>query len=109
LLGREYQAPQGEAEAVLADIWQDLLELECVGRNDHFFELGGHSLLALTMADRLRQRGWNLSAREVFARPLLADLAAVIDDDEANDWIPANLISDPFPLSANTPMEEFRL
>lgn len=109
LLGREYQAPQSEVETALAEIWQELLELERVGRNDHFFELGGHSLLALTLAERLRQRGWNLPAREVFARPLLADLAAAVADDEAADWIPPNLISDSISLSANMPTEEFRL
>lgn len=109
LLGREYQAPRGEVETALAEIWQDLLELERVGRNDHFFELGGHSLLALTLAERLRQRGWSLPAREVFAWPLLADLATAIADDEAPDWIPPNLISDDSSMSANTSMEEFRL
>jgi len=111
LLAREYQAPQGEIETALAEIWRDLLELHRVGRQDHFFELGGHSLLALTLAERLHQRGWGLPAREVFAHPVLADLAAAIaaDCNEA-DPIPPNLIPDPISLlSVKTPMVEFRL
>ncbi|RML14925.1 Amino acid adenylation, partial [Pseudomonas syringae pv. lapsa] len=51
---RVYEAPAGDVEHALADIWQVLLGLERVGRHDHFFELGGHSLLAVQLVSRLR-------------------------------------------------------
>ncbi|WP_338804903.1 amino acid adenylation domain-containing protein [Xenorhabdus griffiniae] len=47
IVTRDYEAPQGEVEITLAQIWQDLLGVERVSRHDHFFELGGHSLLIL--------------------------------------------------------------
>jgi arthrofactin-type cyclic lipopeptide synthetase B len=55
---RQYEPPQGEVERALAQLWQELLRVEQVGRHDSFFELGGHSLLAVTLIERLRGCGW---------------------------------------------------
>ncbi|WP_235570028.1 non-ribosomal peptide synthetase, partial [Lysobacter sp. Root916] len=74
LMRREYEAPQGEIEQELAEVWQSLLNIEQVGRHDHFFELGGHSLLVVAMTTRLRAKGLRgevprslLRARRAFA------------------------------------------
>ena len=73
---RSYEAPQGEIETELAAIWAEVLELERVGRHDNFFELGGHSLLAVQVIARLRQAlGVEVPLRELFAQPVLAELA----------------------------------
>ena len=50
---RTYEPPQGEMEEILANLWQELLGVERVGRHDNFFELGGHSLLAVRMLSYL--------------------------------------------------------
>ena len=63
---RQYEAPQGEIEEILAGIWQELLHVERVGRNDNFFELGGHSLLIVQMLERLRRVGLSVQIRRVF-------------------------------------------
>ncbi|KOS00727.1 non-ribosomal peptide synthetase, partial [Paenibacillus polymyxa] len=47
--GTEYAAPSGEVEERLALLWQDILGIEKVGRNDNFFMLGGHSLKATSL------------------------------------------------------------
>ncbi|MCA7011679.1 amino acid adenylation domain-containing protein, partial [Dickeya dadantii] len=88
----EYDAPQGEIEQVLATIWQDLLGIEQVGRQDHFFALGGHSLLAITLIERLRRAGYALAVSELFKQPTLAALAATLTDSTTTDTVPANLI-----------------
>ena len=51
---REFEAPQGEVEEVVASIWSELLGVSSVGREDSFFDLGGHSLLAMQVIARVR-------------------------------------------------------
>jgi len=81
---REYEAPRGEVEEILARIWQALLRVERVGRNDNFFELGGHSLLIVQMLDRLRRLGLSIELRHAFEAPTLADLADVLSTEAAD-------------------------
>ena len=76
VLSRRYEAPEGDVEIRLAQIWAEVLQLEQVGRNDHFFELGGHSLLAVSLVARMRQAGLHVDARTLFSQPTLAALAA---------------------------------
>jgi amino acid adenylation domain-containing protein len=84
LASREYEAPQGAAEASVAEIWKTLLGVERVGRHDHFFELGGHSLLAMKLIERLRSFGLKADARAIFASPLLRDFAAALTRDDSS-------------------------
>ncbi|WP_186128369.1 amino acid adenylation domain-containing protein [Burkholderia gladioli] len=73
---RDYAAPQGEAECLLAEVWSALLGVEQVSRHDNFFELGGHSLLAVRLVAKLREAGLEADIQTLFGAPTLADLAA---------------------------------
>ncbi|MER8563791.1 vitamin B12 dependent-methionine synthase activation domain-containing protein, partial [Mesorhizobium sp. M1204] len=73
-----YEAPRGEIETALAQIWAELLGVERVGRHDNFFELGGHSLLAVQVLSRALDLGLNFSAAGLFQAPVLKDLASKI-------------------------------
>lgn len=73
---RDYEEPVGEKEMVLAEIWEEVLKVERVGRRDNFFELGGHSLLIMKVITRLRKAGLETDVRTLFATPVLAELAA---------------------------------
>ncbi|RAT40576.1 hypothetical protein AU495_16350 [Lonsdalea populi] len=94
VVSRGYEAPQGEVETALADIWQDLLGLARVGRHDHFFELGGHSLMAVGLIEQLRNRSWTLDVRSIFTTPVLHEMAEAMQDsqDEPAFVVPPNLI-----------------
>jgi amino acid adenylation domain-containing protein/FkbM family methyltransferase len=78
----DFEAPVGDVEAALAEIWMDLLKLKRVGRRDNFFRLGGHSMLAVALTERMRQRGLNVDVRALFTKPTLAELAAAVEDVE---------------------------
>ncbi|HEX9936027.1 MAG TPA: amino acid adenylation domain-containing protein, partial [Longimicrobium sp.] len=87
---RGYEAPVGETEQALAEIWAEVLGIERVGRWDDFFALGGHSLLVVQVIARLRQRGLYTEVRTLFTAPTLAALAAEIGGESREVEVPAN-------------------
>ncbi|WP_415757294.1 amino acid adenylation domain-containing protein [Pseudomonas sp. LT1P18] len=73
---RDFVAPTEGLETQLALIWQDVLQVERVGRDDNFFELGGHSLLVLQVISRVRQQlQLELSVSSLFSAANLAEFA----------------------------------
>ena len=56
--------------------------MERVGRHDNFFELGGHSLLVVRVIARMRRVGLEVDVRALFVTPVLAELAAAMEDME---------------------------
>ena len=95
LVARQYEAPQGAVEGAIAAIWQELLGIARVGRNDQFFELGGHSLTVITLIERLRQQGMALDVKHVFTAPTLSAMAQAVGragQGVAAATVPANAI-----------------
>ncbi|KAG0092958.1 hypothetical protein BGZ92_008022, partial [Podila epicladia] len=87
-----YEAPQGEIETALANIWSKLLKIERISRHDSFFALGGHSLLAVQMIESLRRLGLTVSVRALFDKPILKALAQSLGQHQ-EVIIPPNLIT----------------
>ncbi|HEU5271204.1 MAG TPA: condensation domain-containing protein, partial [Jatrophihabitans sp.] len=65
----------------LAGIWAQVLDVEdTLQPQDNFFLLGGSSLLAMQLLSRIRDGfAVDLQLRELFLRPVLAELAEAID------------------------------
>jgi acyl carrier protein len=79
-----YEAPLGEIETRLAEIWADVLKIERIGRQDNFFELGGHSLLAMQVMARIRHIfNLELPVRSIFEEPTIAGLAGELPKAQA--------------------------
>jgi amino acid adenylation domain-containing protein len=62
-------------------VWRAVLDIETVSADSRFFALGGDSILALRVAARLREAGYAVQVRDVYAHPTLADLAASLERD----------------------------
>ncbi|MBD3860021.1 amino acid adenylation domain-containing protein [Bacillus sp. 28A-2] len=75
-----YEAPRDEVEALLCDIWADVLGVSQVGIHDHFFFLGGDSIKGIQMASRLTQEGWKLDMKLLFQYPTIAELRPYIEE-----------------------------
>ncbi|WFQ81065.1 amino acid adenylation domain-containing protein [Xenorhabdus sp. SF857] len=78
-----YEAPRGDVETALAEIWQKLLKRERVGRYDNFFALGGHSLTAIQLLARMREQDMEMPLATLFTHPTLCELAGAINPNRS--------------------------
>lgn len=93
--------PQSQVERVLAEIWQQLLELPRIGLGDNFFALGGHSLMAVRMISEIRRRlGRRVALAKIFQTETLGDLARVVEEnDQVEHWTQIVSMATPDPNS----------
>jgi hypothetical protein len=76
-----FEPPASETESRLVGLWQEVLGVARVGRNDDFFAAGGNSLLATALNARILDAfAVRTTVRDVFLHPRLADLAECIDN-----------------------------
>ncbi len=79
-------APQDQLELMLIGIWESVLKVKPIGRNDNFFEIGGHSVLAARMFARMEAViGKALPLATLFQGPTVAKLASLLRD---SGWTP---------------------
>ncbi|MGW9571720.1 amino acid adenylation domain-containing protein [Paenibacillus terrae] len=75
-----YREPASASEALLAEIWQDVLGVERVGTEDNFFALGGDSIKAIQMASRLHKHGWKLEMKDLFRNPTIVQVSPYLEE-----------------------------
>jgi len=71
-----FVAPQSPLEVLLAGIWQEVLQVPRIGRDDDFFALGGHSILAIRVAARIASElHREVGVRSIFVHGTVGNLA----------------------------------
>jgi acyl carrier protein len=89
----EYVEPQTAIERAVAQVWQQVLGVDQVGRYDNFFDLGGHSLLMVQIHSKLRDvLNTNISMVDLFTYPTVSAIAQHLSQTQAE--------SSPFQASA---------
>ncbi len=81
-LSNEYLVLETDTQIRMASIWESVLGIEGLGREDDFLELGGHSLLAVQLLGMIREDfgiDAELNLKDILERPNIAELCEYID------------------------------
>ncbi|MEL6836547.1 MAG: amino acid adenylation domain-containing protein [Bacteroidota bacterium] len=86
---QSYVAPGTQVEELLADMWQEILQVDQVGIYDEFLAVGGTSLSAIRLMARINEiLELDLPLSMIFQEPTVAQFAARVEE------ILAKLLSD---------------
>ncbi|GCF10054.1 non-ribosomal peptide synthetase [Dictyobacter arantiisoli] len=78
-----FVAPQTQLEQTIARVWQEVLHLDSMGRNDNFFDLGGHSLLIIEVQRKLhKELRKEIALVELFRYPTIFLLARYLSQSQ---------------------------
>ncbi|MCJ8279751.1 MAG: phosphopantetheine-binding protein, partial [Rivularia sp. ALOHA_DT_140] len=73
--------PKTKIEQEIAQIWQEVLQIDKIGIHDNFFDLGGHSLLMVKVHSKLREKfSHDVSLVEMFRYPTISALVTYFSD-----------------------------
>jgi len=70
--------PQGEVERHIAEVWEEILGVHSIMREDNFYGLGGTSLLSIAISQRLHALGYAASPQTILVSTTVAALAGRI-------------------------------
>ncbi len=80
-LDNPYAPPINELEKEIIEIWQSLLGINPIGREDDFFDLGGHSLLATQILSRIEYKyRVRIPLKEIFGDFTVRNVANILQD-----------------------------
>ncbi|PHH74097.1 hypothetical protein CDD80_3318 [Ophiocordyceps camponoti-rufipedis] len=72
--------PETESELLLLRLWAEVLDcsLESISADDGFIGVGGDSVGAMRLVSLARDRGFGLTVRDVFQKPMLRDMSTCL-------------------------------
>jgi amino acid adenylation domain-containing protein/non-ribosomal peptide synthase protein (TIGR01720 family) len=98
--------PATQIEENLANIWQEVLGVNQVGRFDNYFVLGGDSIRSIRVVSLAQSQGLNLKLEQIFAHPVLSDLAALLETETAAET--HDIDAQPFALIVSSDREKLQ-
>ncbi|MEO1799633.1 MAG: amino acid adenylation domain-containing protein [Cyanobacteria bacterium J06629_2] len=82
---KAYKQPQSVMEREIAEIWQNVLQVERVSLTDNFFDLGGQSLLMIRVHGLLKSKlGVDIPLVDMFRYPTVLSLAEYCTDSKSD-------------------------
>jgi aryl carrier-like protein len=96
-----YEAPATPDEGTMASIWEEVLRLKQVGRNDNLFELGADSLHVFQIAARAGKAGIGVTPRQILQHRTIAAIFA--------ELAKGGQVKSQAPTIKPVPREKFRL
>ena len=71
--------PANKTEAVLLEVWKEILGYQDIGVTNNFFDIGGHSLKATRLRSQIATRFQkDLTLNEIFTHPTIEQLSLLI-------------------------------
>ncbi len=95
-----YESPMNEKESLLCNLFQEVLGVESVGRNDNFYELGGDSIKAIRIVSKVRDHGYELTVRDILIHYTIQAISLHMARLEDKKYIQCEVNGD----IVNTPM-----
>ncbi|BAY81647.1 peptide synthetase [Calothrix parasitica NIES-267] len=78
-----YVIPSSEIEREIAQIWQQVLQVDKIGIHDNFFDLGGHSLSMVKVHSQLREKfDSHIPLVEMFRHPTISALVGYFSNPD---------------------------
>lgn len=87
--------PRGTLEQAVATVWEEVLDVRPVMRDDNFFAIGGTSLLAIAVGQRLHALGHAVPVPAILASLTVEALARRIADQGREESAPLDLTEGP--------------
>lgn len=89
---QKYTAPRTKEEKLVAEIWQEILKIECIDIFSNFFEMGGHSIMAVNVMIKIeKETGKRIPLSALFQHSTVEKLAKLLNTENeiSSDYLVA--------------------
>jgi len=73
--GQTYVAPRNQIEETIASVFEEVLGVRPVGREDNFFEMGGDSIKAIRIVSKIREAGYEVAVKDLMQQRIVKRIA----------------------------------